>query len=179
LQGSDAGKLRDPHVPRIHPVAVLQRPEVWARPWWPSPSLSATRPALPRPRGRFVPDQTPFLHVSDRGFRRAAARRRRLPWTPLRRALPDRQLARDVVGSRHDSARPHVDDIPWGPYWPERRADTAVTDNLVLARPALPADTLRDPAPLGRNEPAAADVRSGGAKSMVSSAPTALARLRP
>src|ERR671920_920394 len=127
----------------------------------PLPARLRRSPALPRPRGRFVPSQAPFLDVSDRGFRRAAARRRRLPRTPLRRALPDRQLARDAVGPRHDPARPHFDEFTrWS--LPERRADTAVADNPVLVGPALPADTLHDPAPLGRDEPAATDIRAGG-----------------
>ena len=34
--------------------------------------------------------------------------------SPLRRALPDRQLAREVVGSRHDPVRPHVNYLPRG-----------------------------------------------------------------
>ncbi len=52
-----------------------------------------------------------FSTFLNGGFRRAAPCRCCLPGTSLRRAVPERQLARDVVGSRHDPARPHVDDL--------------------------------------------------------------------
>ena len=119
-------------------------------------------PALPRARGRLVPDQAPFLRALERGFRRAAARRRCLPGSPLGGALRERQLARDAVGSGHDPARPRLDDIARGPRRPEYRANTAVAGNPVLARSALPTSPLRDLAPLGRPEPAAAGVRTRG-----------------
>src|SRR5215207_5809343 len=77
----------------------------------PLPACLRRGPALPGARGRLVPGQTPFLHVSERGFRGAAPRRCRLPGTSLRRAVPERQLAREVVGSMHDPARPHVDNL--------------------------------------------------------------------